>query len=278
MLSFHTRFLNRFWPPLVLTASLLPVAAGSAQPTPLPNAHAHNDYMHERPLLEALERGFCNVEADIFLVDGQLLVAHDREKVSPELTLQKLYLDPLLTRVHKNNGKVHPGAPEFVLLIDVKSEAEPTYAALKQVLLTYSNMLTRFSDKRTETNAVTIVLSGNRAQTMVAAEAVRYVSIDGRLPDLELNPPRHLLPLVSDNFSKNFQWHGEGPLPEDEKIKLTRIVQKAHQQGRKVRFWAAPDTEAGWGTLLDCGVDLLNTDHLADLQKFLNARSSKPPH
>ena len=58
----------------------------SEVPTPLTRAHAHNDYLHARPLLDALDHGFCSVEADIYLVDGQLLVAHDRNKVDPRRT------------------------------------------------------------------------------------------------------------------------------------------------------------------------------------------------
>ena len=52
-------------------------AAGAA-PTPevelgapLAQAHAHNDYEHDRPLLDALEHGFTSVEADVWLVDGR---------------------------------------------------------------------------------------------------------------------------------------------------------------------------------------------------------------
>ena len=44
--------------------------------TPLPRAHAHNDYYHRRPLLDALDQGFCSVEADIYLVEDRLLVGH----------------------------------------------------------------------------------------------------------------------------------------------------------------------------------------------------------
>src|SRR4051812_12734941 len=36
----------------------------------LSRAHAHNDYEHEHPLLDALEAGFASVEADVWLVDG----------------------------------------------------------------------------------------------------------------------------------------------------------------------------------------------------------------
>ena len=42
---------------------------------PRPRAHSHNDYWRKRPLLDALECGFCSVEADIFQVGDQLLVA-----------------------------------------------------------------------------------------------------------------------------------------------------------------------------------------------------------
>src|SRR3954467_12818887 len=85
---------------------LLPYAPSSAQnsPTPLTRVHAHNDYEHKRPLFDALEHGFCSVEADIYLVDGQLLVAHMRSQVKPERTLEKLYLDPLQERVKQNGG------------------------------------------------------------------------------------------------------------------------------------------------------------------------------
>src|SRR5438046_10430632 len=62
----------------------------SPEVVPLTRAFAHNDYQHARPLNEALECGFCAVEADIYLVDGKLLVAHDREKVQPDRMLESL--------------------------------------------------------------------------------------------------------------------------------------------------------------------------------------------
>src|SRR6185295_14563982 len=66
---------------------------------PLPQAHAHNDYEHARPLLDALDHGFCSVEADIWLTPDGLLVAHDRKDLKPARTLEALYLDPLRERV-----------------------------------------------------------------------------------------------------------------------------------------------------------------------------------
>ncbi|HEX7447567.1 MAG TPA: hypothetical protein VF306_08480 [Pirellulales bacterium] len=36
-----------------------------------------------------------------------------------------------------------------------------------------------------------------------------------------------------------------------------------------MRFWATPDTPAMWGELAAAEVDLINTDHLAELEQFL---------
>src|SRR5207248_6446713 len=108
----------RFCLPALLALSTSCLAA---EPAPLIHAHAHNDYLHKRPLFEALERGFCSVEADIYLVDGKLLVAHERQMTRPERTLEALYLEPLRERVRKNGGRVYPHGPEFTLLIDLKT-------------------------------------------------------------------------------------------------------------------------------------------------------------
>lgn len=239
---------------------------------PLPQAHAHNDYEHKRPLFDALDHGFCGVEADVYWTNGALLVAHDADKVDPKRSLQALYLDPLHERVKKNGGRVYTNGPSLLLLIDFKTEAESTYAALRPVLEKYGDILTKFTPNETRTGAVTVVLSGNRPVSTVAAERERLVGIDGRLPDLEENPSPHLVPLVSDNWTKHFQWRGQGTLSDTDRAKLKAIVEKAHARGRKIRFWAVPDTEAGWRVMRDAGIDLINTDNLAGLQQFLSTR------
>jgi len=100
-------------------------------------------------------------------------------------------------------------------------------------------------------------------------ETVRHAALDGRLEDLDSNESSHFIPLVSESWTKIFKWRGAGPMPNDEKQQLQQTVAKAHAQGRKVRFWATPDRREVWKELLDAGVDLLNADDLAGLQKFL---------
>jgi hypothetical protein len=241
-------------------------------PKPLRHAHAHNDYEHKRPLFDALECGFCSVEADVWLVDGKLLVAHDRNQVKPERTLQALYLDPLRERARRNGGRIYPDGPEVTLLVDVKSDAGKTYTALREVLKAYSDILTVFRSGSTATNAVTVIISGNRDRSVMPNETARYAALDGRLEDLDSNASSHFIPLVSESWTKIFKWRGAGPMPNVEKQTLRQTVTKAHAQGRKVRFWATPDQPKVWKELLDAGVDLLNADDLAGLQAFLLSR------
>lgn len=243
---------------------------------PLPQAHSHNDYEHARPLLDALDQGFCSVEADIYLVDGQLLVAHDRPKVKPERTLQALYLDPLRQRVQANGGRVFRDGPPVTLLIDLKSNGAATYARLREVLANYRSMLSVFRPGRIETNAVTVILSGDRPFAVLAAETERLAGLDGRMADLDRSPayPVDLVPLVSDAWRSHFQWNGQDHIPEAENQKLRQFVTKAHQQGRLIRFWGAADRPEMWKAQADAGVDLVNTDHLPELARFL--RTSSP--
>jgi len=250
--------------------------ASAADPavTPLRYAHAHNDYEHARPLRDALDHGFCSVEADVYLVDGQLLVAHDRKDVKPERTLQALYLDPLRERVKSNGGKVYRDGPPFWLLIDVKSEAKSTYAALHDVLARYADLLTTVDGGRVESKAITVVVSGDRTKEGMAAQPRRHAGLDGRLADLDSDLPAHLMPWVSDNWGLHFRWKGDGPMPAEERTKLRELVAKAHRRGRLLRLWATPETPAVWAELHAAGVDLINTDKLADLQRFLLGKAA----
>lgn len=242
---------------------------------PLRQIHAHNDYEHARPLTDALDHGFCSVEADIYLRDGRLLVGHAPRDLRPERTLEALYLDPLRVRIRANGGRVYPGGPPIFLLIDVKTEATATYAVLDKVLAAYADILSVTRRGKFEPKAVTVVVSGNRAQEMIAAQDVRYVGIDGRASDLDSMRPADLMPWISDRWDKLFRWRGEGPMPADQRTRLRDFVHKAHEHNRLVRFWATPERTEVWEELLAAGVDLINTDELAKLQRFLLARERK---
>jgi len=242
----------------------------------LPSAHAHNDYEHRRPLQDALDRGFNSVEADVWLVDGELRVAHDLKDAVPGRNLESLYLQPLADRVRENHGEVYKHGRDFQLLIDIKSDGPSTYAAVDQALQKYRGISTVYIGGRVLKGAVTSVISGNRPLDVLMAQTVRYAGYDGRLTDLHSGMPASLMPLVSDNWTNNFTWNGLGPMPAAERTKLHDIVTTAHQAGYRVRFWATPDMpgaarEALWSELAAAGVDYINTDDLHGLEDFLRS-------
>ncbi len=253
--------------------ALFAIPCHAAEPAPpLARAHAHNDYLHKRPLLDALDHGFASVEADIFLEDGKLLVAHTVFEIKPERTLQKLYLDPLRERAKASGGRVFKDGPAFHLMIDVKTEAKPTWAALAKVLDEYADILTVWKDGKTEAKAVTVVISGNWDREGIKAANPRRAAIDGRPKDLDGGESAELIPWVSASWGSMFQWKGDGPMPADELTKLKEHVAKAHAQKRKVRFWATPDRAEAWRVQKDAGVDFINTDKLAELRAFLEKK------
>ncbi|WP_151475395.1 phosphatidylinositol-specific phospholipase C/glycerophosphodiester phosphodiesterase family protein [Streptomyces albicerus] len=253
---------------------------GKHRPRPLWRAHAHNDYLHPRPLFDALDHRFGSIEADIFLVGNQLLVAHDPIDLDPARTLESLYLDPLAARVKANHGSVYRGHRRPIqLLIDIKTEGSSTYLELDRHLRRYRHLFTTYAHGRVFPGAVTAVISGDRAARVpMEAQTVRRAFYDGRLLDLlaPVPAPASFIPLVSDNWTLNFTWQGVGTFPEAERQKLRGIISAAHSRGHKVRFWATPDLagparDALWGELLAADVDYLNTDDLAGLEAFLDA-------
>ncbi|WP_246150862.1 phosphatidylinositol-specific phospholipase C/glycerophosphodiester phosphodiesterase family protein [Streptomyces qinzhouensis] len=248
---------------------------------PLRRAHAHNDYLHARPLHDALSHGFTSAEADVFLVDGELLVAHTPAELDPARTLRSLYLDPLLDRIRANGGRVHPGYRRPVqLLIDIKYDGVDCYRELDRQLRRYHRILSRWSGGRVHPGAVTAVVSGDRAARQpMEAQRRRYAFYDGRPDDLGGPAPASFMPLISGNWNSGFTWQGSGPFPAAERARLHTLVDSAHEQGRRIRFWATPDApgparDAVWAELLDAGADHINTDDLAGLERFLRTRAT----
>ena len=256
---------------------------------PLDQAHAHNDYEHDRPLFDALEHGFMSAEADVYVspiaragLGDDLYVAHDPQDIDPSRTLASLYLDPLYA-LYQEQGVIQPNQQQpFQLLIDFKTEAESTWAALEAELEPYADMLSRYENGLVTPGAVTVVISGNRPIDTLAAAGRRLAFIDGRLADLDDAPPVELFPLISDNWTNHFRWTGDGAMPAEESQQLDGIMQQAHSLGYRIRFWATPDSPgeartAVWTRLADAGVHHLNTDDLAGLEAFLRSRQH-PQH
>ena len=242
---------------------------------PLAHAHAHNDYEHDRPLLDALDHGFTSVEADVWLVDGELYLGHD----APDLTrtLTATYLQPLADRVRAGHGSVYPRWDgSLQLLIDVKSDAATTWPVIEEQLARFPRLFTTYADGAVRRGPVTAVISGNRDLAAMRSATVRRSFYDARLAELDDGLPSSLVAMVSEDWKTTFLWRGIGPFLG--RARLERMVADAHARGYTIRFWDTPDVDRPrrariWQAELDAGVDWLNTDDLAGLQAFLAGQS-----
>jgi hypothetical protein len=240
---------------------------------PIP-AHAHNDYLHERPLFDALENGFRSIEADVFSMGDSLYVAHDRKDIRPGRTLRALYLEPLMEYIWENGKAIYDSASPLILLVDIKDNGLSTYRQLDRILNDYQEILCRVSQEAYVQGSVMVVVSGNRPVEYMMEQTQRFAFVDGRMKDLREDYSPFLMPLISDRWTKFFSWKGKGDMPGKERRQLRMYVQQAHEKGKLIRFWASPDTpgkerEAVWTELLEAGVDLINTDDLGGLRVFL---------
>lgn len=274
----------------ILPPPVLPLPANPEKS--LARAHAHNDYEHARPLLDALEQGFTSVEADVYVLPlpaplpgalaaaAGIYVAHDVQEIRPANTLAALYLEPLKARAAANGGCILADCAPFHLLIDAKTEAEITYRAIETELAKYGALFTRFENGGLRPGAVTATLSGNRPLDTMRAATSRYTFYDGRFSDLDSSEPVTLMPLISDSWTAHFGWDGRGVMPAEQKAKLVEAIAKSHGRGRRVRLYAVPDAagperENIWRELLAADQDQINTDDLTGLRAFLLANDPK---
>jgi hypothetical protein len=250
---------------VVFMFCLSSVACFSQGKFPHPNAHAHNDYEHPRPLKDALQNGFISVEADVHLKDGKLLVSHDSPDKNSS-SLEKLYLTPLDSLLKINSGRIYKGSKTtFYLMIDIKTEAKATYQAIKQATAKYPALLCTSS----ENCPVQIFLSGNRPASMIAKEGYEGLAIDGHPDSAGKGYYSKLMPVISDNFKNWSTWNGRSKPTAADLQRVRNLAQRVHAEGKKLRLWAIPDNETAWAELLDAGVDFINTDELKKLNDFL---------
>ncbi len=231
------------------------------------NAHAHNDYEHKYPLKEALKNGFISVEADVHWQQEKLLVAHNKvTALSP--SLEALYLKPLDSLITINKGSIYSNyIGSFYLMIDIKTESESTYRALAELLNRYPQLLCVPSSC-----AVKIFLSGERPIKTITQEGYKGIGIDGRPENIGKGYDHNLMPVISDSYKNWAHWNGRSKLKPNDLQKISQLAVRIHKEGKKLRLWATPDTEIAWQALLDVGVDLINTDHLQELNLFLKSK------
>jgi len=225
--------------------------------------HAHNDYEHPRPLLDALDAHFESVEADLWLDGTDLGVSHTGAPFKG--SLKGLYLDPLAARVAANGGSVYGDGKPFFLWLDLK-ESPAALLDLVAGQLDALPFVTRFDDAgEAQHGAVTVILTGDDAgkTALVARPAPRPYTRDGNVYSPTDPPADGRWSDYAVNYYGFMQWDGTGTIPAADRHHLENLVTGVHALGRRVRVWSNPDTPEYWRAARDAHQDFIGADDLA---------------
>lgn len=198
---------------------------------PIP-CHSHNDYWRTVPLYSAIEAGCIGVEADIWLSTDELYVGHSVESLTPNRTLDSLYITPLLDILSKQNrdplvisDPSHPlhgvfdTTPEqpLILLLDFKTAGTELFPFVVQALepLRSKGYLTRRNGSDLIQGPIIVVGTGETPFTNVISDTdnpYHDIFFDAPLNEMYEDPSEHTVQRMSTEIQ-----NAPGEPPNDQR-------------------------------------------------------------
>lgn len=254
----------------ILLISLFFKAGLYAQTLTGNHGHSHNDYNQNIPFYQAYYAGMGSIEADVFFYNGKLYVAHNREDISEERTLDNLYLKPLASLFRKNGNRPYADTAQTLqLVIDIKEDHIHVIPELIKEITPYMQVFNNPANKW----AVKLVLSGDMPAPAKFDSYPSYIYFDGRPNITYAENELKYVAMISDDLGNYTKWNGKGtPTPSDS-AKLQSLVNAAHAVHKPFRFWATQDSPNTWIELKKLGADWINTNHPQMLHDFFVNRA-----
>lgn len=231
--------------------------------------HSHNDYYQRVPFYEAYAQQVYSIEVDVYVTEsGEVLVAHDPHELDAGRKLDDLYIQPIVKVYEANGGRAWRDSDKrFVLMIDLKTSSATTLPRVADLLARHPHVF----DESKNPFAVQVVITGNMPEPHQFSAYPRFMGYDGRLDVAYASGHLEQVAFISENFARYSTWKGKGRLPEAEYNRLKDAIATAHAMGKKIRFWGTPDDVVSWSILRQMGVDIINTDRIADCRTFFDA-------
>jgi alkaline phosphatase len=222
--------------------------------------HAHNDYQKAEPLVNALRNKAYSLEADVYLVNDTLKVAHNKNELATAPTLFSEYLQPIIHLFQTHHDHISDDsnyAP--ILMVDIKENGESALQALVKLLSAYPSVFDRSINKA----AVQIVISGERGSMWTVWPAT--ILFDGRPNENYDAATLERVAFVSDSYL-----HYSDHSKNNADTLLHQAAEKVHAMKKLFRLWAIPDNPASWDHLLQLGVDIINTDKITECRNYFS--------
>lgn len=249
-----------------LIAATLATIVAQAQPHQYSaaNAHSHNNYVQPVVFWDAYNQQYGSIEADVFLAadSSNLWVAHKASELDiKKVSLDSLYLQPLVSCIKKNNGFIYADhSRRLQLMIDIKTDAGPALQQLITMIRKYPELV--------DNPSLQFVISGNRPNPLQFASYPPFIWFDGEVDSTYTDASLARIAMISAPLSKYTEWKGDGSIPRKDRKIVQRIIKKSHAAKKPIRFWGAPDQINAWSTLVKLQVDFINTDHVDELVMF----------
>ena len=228
------------------------------------NAHSHNDYANKVPFWTAYNAHFGSIEADIYAVNGELIVAHLKKEIKKGRTLDELYINPLVLRYEQNRNQPWLDFDgNLQLLIDLKTTPSPTLDLLVAKLKQYPEVF----DRSVNPDAVQVIITGNIPKPSEFGMYPSFIMFDGH-PTITYSPEQ-LQRIALYSAPWTFPKSKNKSLSAADRAKIEETIRMVHGLNKKMRYWATDDTPETWKMLMDLGVDFINTDKINELADFL---------
>lgn len=225
--------------------------------------HSHNDYRNTEPLLNALRNKAYSIEADIYLINDTLKVAHDKKELVTASSLDSLYIQPIVNLFQMHQGHIsidNEYAP--VLMIDIKENGEGVLTALVKLLSTYQAVF----DRNINSKGVQVVISGDRGDRAKWATWPSFILFDGRPAEQYSQEQLKRVAFISDSYLNYAKYK------DSTSSLIKRLSEKTHQMKKLLRLWAIPDHSSSWQHLHELGVDIINTDRVAECRIYFESK------
>ena len=255
--------MNRFF---LTTLGLLSIIHAQSQVYNTSAVFAHNDYARTVPFYTAYDLQVGFIEADVFLIDSKIMVAHHKHEIESGKTLDSLYLLPLRKKIAENKGYVYDDPRRtLTLMIDLKTEGVSTLDAVVNALRDYPELI--------HCPTLYIMISGSVPDPSKWRNYPSFITFDGR-PGIAYTPSQlKRIRMISTSFGQHVKWDGTGALPEEARAIMKALMDDARKKKKLFRFWATPDFENAWKELIRTRVDVIVTDDVSALVNFLERQS-----
>ena len=222
--------------------------------------HAHNDYQKAEPLVNALRNRVYSLEADVYLVNDTLKVAHNKNELAAAPTLFSQYLQPIISLFQAYHNHVSTDSSYApILMIDIKENGDAALYALVQLLSNYPSVFNRGINPA----AVQVVISGDGGGNWQSYPS--FILFDGRPNEAYDAATVKRVAFISDSYMR-YSFH----VKDSTDILIRQAADKVHGMKKPFRLWAIPDTPASWDHLLQLGVDIINTDKVTECRNHFS--------